>query len=231
MTAFNRRQKRCMTAIECILEDLHPKKDPKALSAALQHRFVSSSGILESSVYTLTAEDMPEADAQLLRLIPDLTRYTMREQFGDHPMLDNLSSAGEYLKTLYVGVPIEQFNVLYLDHSGRLIQCKNLQKGNVDETPFYIEHLLQDVIFSGADAIVLSHNHPGGTLKPSRADVQCTTHAITALTVVGVMLLDHIIIADDQAISLRGNGFVNRHLWDAQNPSSALLRNWVDVSL
>ena len=53
MTAFNRRQKRCMTAIECILEDLHPKKDPKALSAALQHRFVSPSGILESSVYTL----------------------------------------------------------------------------------------------------------------------------------------------------------------------------------
>ena len=231
MNSLNRRQKRCMAAIEGVIRNLCRKENPKTVSMGLLQRFLSPSGILESSVYNLTAEGLAEADAQLLKLIPDLTRYTMREQFGDHPKLDRLSLAGEYLKTLYVGVPIEQFNVLYMDDSGRLIECRNLQSGNVDETPFYLEHLLQDVIFTEADAVVLSHNHPGGTLRPSRADVQCTDHAIHALSSIGVMLLDHIIIADNQAISLRGNGFINHQHWNAQNPGSSLLRSWIDVSL
>lgn len=231
MKALNRRQKRCMTAIEGVMKHLHRKENPKEISAVLRRRFVSPSAALESSVYALIAEGLSESDAQFLSLIPNLTRYTMREQFGDHPRLDKLSCAGEYLKTLYIGVPIEQFNVLYLDDSGRLIECKNLQDGNAEETPFYLEHLLQDVISTGADAIVLSHNHPGGTLRPSNADVNCTAQAITALASIGVMLLDHVVIAGDQAISLRGNGFINRYIWDCQNPSSALLRNWVDVSL
>lgn len=231
MKALNRRQKRCMTAISGIMKRLCPKKDQAEISRMLQRRFQSPSGILESSVYALMAEGLEESEAQLLQLIPSLTRYTMCEEFGDHPVLDKLSCAGEYLKTRYVGIAIEQFNVLYLDDSGRLIECKTLQSGNVDETPFYIEHLLQDVIFTGASAIVLSHNHPGGTLRPSHADVQCTNRAIFALSAIGVMLLDHVIIADATAVSLRGNGFIPRQTWIAQNPSSALLRDWVDVSL
>ena len=231
MKPLNRRQKRCMTAIEGVIRQLCRKEDPKTVSHTLLQRFLSPGGILESSVYALTAEGLDEADAQLLKLIPELTRYTLREQFGEHPLLDKLSSAGAYLKTLYVGVPIEQFIVLYLDDSGKLIQCRKLQSGSVDETPFYLEHLLQDVIFTAADAVVLSHNHPGGTLRPSRADIQCTDHAIHALSAIGVMLLDHVIIADNQAVSLRGNGFISHQYWEAQNPSSALLRNWVDISL
>lgn len=220
-----------MTAIEGVIKYLCPNENPKTISHALQKRFLSPSGTLETSVYALMSEGMDEPGAQLLNLIPELTRYSMREQFGLHPKLDKLSCAGEYLKTLYVGVPIEQFNILHLDASGRLIQCRNLQSGSVDETPFYLDHLLQDVIFVGSEAIVLSHNHPGGTLRPSHADVQCTAHAIAALSSIGVMMLDHIIVADDLAVSLRGNGFINRHIWNAQDPSSALLRDWVDVSL
>lgn len=230
MTTSDRRQKRCIGAIESVIKQLRRKDDHRALTAALQHRFISPSGILESSIYTLTSEGLTETEAQLFKLIPDLTRYTMREQFGKHPVIDKLSIAGQYLRTLYVGIPIEQFNVLYLDDAGRLIECRMLQKGNVEETPFYLEHLLQDVIFTRARAIVLSHNHPGGTLRPSRADVHCTQNAIIALLPLNVMLLDHIIIADDQAVSLRDNGFVDVHIWNAQNPSSALLRDWIDMT-
>jgi len=231
MNPLNRRQKRCMSSIEGVIKHLCRKENPKHITQALLRRFLSPSGILESSVYALMSEGLSETDAQLLKLIPDLTRYTMREQFGEHPKLDKLSSAGEYLKTLYVGLSIEQFNILHLDGAGRLIQCRNLQKGNIDETPFYIEHLMQDVIFIGSEAIVLSHNHPGGTLRPSNADIQCTAHAIAALSSIGVLMLDHVVVANDLAVSLRGNGFIDRHIWEGQDPSSALLRDWVDVSL
>lgn len=229
MSRLNRRQKRCMSAMETVLKSLRKKKFEAGIMASMEERFSSPSTILESSFHTLLSEGFSESEAQLFSLIPGLTRYTLREQFGAHPRIDRLSIAGEYLKTLYVGVSIEQFNVLHLDASGRLIQCKMLQRGSVDETPFYLDHLLQDVIHSGASAIVLSHNHPGGTLRPSSADIQCTLSAIGALYPLDVLLLDHIIIADDRAVSLRDNASVPVHLWNGQDPDNALLRNWLDV--
>ena len=231
MKDFNRRQKRCVKAIETVLTQLRKKESPTETMDSLAMHFASPSAILESGAHTLMQEGLNEAEAQLFQLIPDLTRHSMRAKFGDYPKIDRLSVAREYLKTLYIGVPIEQFNVLYLDSGGRLIQCKMLQKGNVDETPFYLEHLLQDVIFSGASAIVLSHNHPGGTLRPSQADIRCTLNAIIALVSLNVLLLDHIIIADDQAVSLRDTAHIAVPIWNNQDPSSALLRNWLDVSL
>lgn len=222
----NRRQNRCMNAIEAILRQLRKKKYSGELIEGLESRFLSGSGVLESNVHMLSTEGLSESESQLLELIPDLSRLVMREQFGVFPRLDNVSAAGDYLKTRFIGVPIEQFYALCLDPSGRMIDCRLLQKGNVDETPFYLDTLLQSVILSKASAVVLSHNHPGGTKRPSKADVNCTVSAINALFSIGVPLLDHIIIADDTAISMRSDGYIDADLWDSQDPSSALLRNW-----
>jgi len=231
MTFSKRRKDRCLNSIRTILSHTHKKKSPEESMASLEHHFLSPSGILESSAYMLAKEGLSEAEAQLLSLIPDLTRYTLRENFGTRPKIDRLSVASEYLKTLYIGLPVEQFNVLCLDSNGRLIQCKMLQQGSVDETPFYLSHLLQDVVFTDARAIVLSHNHPGGTRRPSKADVQSTLSAISALYSMGVPVLDHIIIADGNPVSMRGYGVVNSKLWVNQDPTSALLRNWLDIEI
>lgn len=227
MSKLNRRQARCMNAIGNALKHLRKKESPDELLAVLEDRFLSAGGILESSTPLLVSAGLVEAEAQLFDLIPDLTRHVTRMKFGDRPVISHLGVAGEYLKTLYIGVPIEQFYALYLNASGRLIQCKLLQKGSVDEAPFYLDQVLQDVILTGADALVLSHNHPGGTARPSKADIRCTLNAISALYSLGVPLLDHIIIADGQAVSLRENAFVPVALWINQDPSSALLRNWL----
>lgn len=228
MNSANRRN-RCLAAIEGALKQLRKKNYSDDLLVRLENRFLSGSGILESSAYMLATEDLSETEAQLLDLIPDLSRLVMREQYGTFPRLNNLASAGDYLKTLYIGVPIEQFYALCLDDSGKLIRCALLQTGNVDETPFYLDTLLQAVIVSGAKAVVLSHNHPGGTTRPSKADISCTITAIHALYSIGLSLLDHIIIADDHAVSLRGGGYLNANLWLDQDPTSALMRRWLDV--
>ena len=225
------RQKRCLNAIENALKQLRKKDYSDELMDGLRSRFLSGSCILESSAYMLAAADLTEAEAQLLDLIPDLTRLTMRETFGSSPRLNRLSAAGEYLRSLYIGVPIEQFYALCLDDSGKLIRCELLQKGGVDEAPFYLDTLLQAVIVSGASAVVLSHNHPGGTPHPSRADISCTITAIGALYSIGISLLDHIIIADEQIVSFRRGGYTDTGIWIDQDPSSALLRRWLDEPL
>ncbi|MGN0801390.1 MAG: JAB domain-containing protein [Candidatus Faecivicinus sp.] len=229
MTASERRQKRCMSAIRDVLKFLRKKDSPDETLKQLKAHYLSPSSILESGYCSLSRESLSESEALLLSLIPDLTRHCLNMQYGEHPRLNKFSIAGEYLRTLYIGVTVEQFYLLCLDASGKLIECRLLQKGSVDETPFYLAHLLQGVATTEARAIVLSHNHPGGSLRPSQADVRCTIDALRALLPLGVPMLDHIIIADGQAVSLRDTGFISVSLWDDQDPSSALLQNWLDV--
>jgi DNA repair protein RadC len=224
----HQRQQRCLNAIECALKQLRKKDYSDDLMEGLQSRFLSGSCLLESSTYMLTTADLTESEAQLLDLIPDLARLMMREEFGNFPRLNCLAAAGDYLKTLYIGIPIEQFYALCLDESGKLIRCELLQKGSVDETPFYLDTLLQSVIVSGASSVVLSHNHPGGTPHPSNADISCTITAISALYSIGIQMLDHIIIADNQVISLRRGGYISSGVWIDQDPSCTLLRNWLN---
>lgn len=229
MSASDRRQRRCAHAIEDVLRFLRKKGDTRTTMVELNDHFLSPAGILESNPHELMKSSLTESEAQLLALIPGLTRYTLRSSFGPHPQLDRLSIASEYLKTLFVGLPVEQFYLLCLDDGGRLIQCPLLQSGTIDATSFYLGHLLQAVVVTGAKAIVLSHNHPGGTLRPSSADIACTIAAMKALLPLRIPVLDHIVIADNQAISMRYNGLINIHHWISQDPTNPLVVNWLDI--
>ena len=207
MSVSDKSRRRCLKAIGGILEFLEKDKyDPDQLRR-LEARFLSPSGIVEANVHELRKEGLAESNAQLLALIPSLTRYCLRMNYGEHPKLTTLPAAAQYLKSLYIGIPIEQFYLLCLDSSGRLIECLLLQKGTIDETPFYLGHLLQALVTAGADAIVLCHNHPGGTPRPSQADVRCTLDALRALHALGVVML-----------------------WDQQDSESRLLCHWLDGS-
>ena len=171
------RRKRCKQASESILGFIHKKGDSGEILAGLEQHFPGPAGVLDANAFELRREGLSESEAQLLSLIPDLTRYSRRHEYKPHPKLATLSSAAEFAQTLYIGVSIEQFYVLCLDSAGKLIECRFLQQGTVDETPFYISHLLQAAVTSGAQAIVLCHNHPAGTLRPSNADIQSTLDA------------------------------------------------------
>ena len=208
MSLQQRRAERCANAIEDVLCFLRRSEREEATMHRLMLRFASPAGILEASQHELCKEDLKTAEAQLLSLMPGLTRYIARSAFGEGPRLDNVVKAAAYLKALYIGLPIEQFYLLCLDASGRLIEVRRLQSGTIDETPFYLGSVLQCVVDSGAFAVVLSHNHPGGTLYPSDADLRCTNDAERALKLIGIRLVDHIIIADGQAVSFRQNGYL-----------------------
>lgn len=228
MSAESSRKNRCAAAVDSLLRFIH-RKDPDALMEQLKHRFPETPGILEAGAYDLRRTGLNDSEAQLLSLIPDLARYAVSREFGPHPMLPTLSAASEYLKTRFIGVQVEQFHLLCLDSNGRMIQCALLQEGTTDETPFYLAKLLETVITSNAHAIVLSHNHPGGTLRPSNADIHCTLGALQALSPLHIPLLDHVIVAAGQTVSFRQIGCLESSLWLQQNPRTPLLLNWVDA--
>ena len=170
-------------------------------------------------------ESAGESDG-LRALIPSLARYTASEAFGARPALTNLHAAAAYLKARYIGIQVERFSLLSLTSAGRLIEYTILQDGTLDETAFYLREVLRTVARTKADAAVLCHNHPGGTKRPSRADLDCTLNALRALKPLGVALLDHLILAGEDAVSLRADGWLDSALWDTQNGGGRLAKKW-----
>lgn len=227
MIERNRREERCLRAVSGVLNKVRHSRDASETANALFNRFLSTAGMLESGQELLAREGLSIKEAQLLALIPPLARYAMRTQYGAHPRLASLNAAAGYLQTVYIGVPIEQFFVLCLDAGGYLIRCLLLQKGTVDETPFYLPHLLKASIETRAAAVILAHNHPGGTRRPSLADVECTREALSALQALRIPMLDHLIVAGGEVVSLREGGWIEHSTWVRQDEKGALNRLWL----
>ena len=103
-----------------------------------------------------------------------------------------------------------------------------LQKGGVDYAPFYLAQLIAVALQESARFIVLAHNHPGGTKKPSKEDLKCTLKAISAFAPLRVPLLDHVIIAGDEVVSIRQAGLLPAMLWTAASPGSRIVDQWLD---
>ena len=227
MSASRDRIRRVYAATQELLDALHPNTGSEWIWR-FRRRFIAPASVFESNPHVLENMDMHKADALLLSLVPAIARYTRLEAFGRAPRLNTLVKASEYLKALFLGRSFEHFYMLALDRLGRLISWVFLQRGTTDSAPFYVRHVLGEVVRTNAHAIVISHNHPNNTLLPSRDDVGCTLSLIIALQPLGVPLLDHVVIADQQAVSIRDLGYVKKNVWLAQAPDDPLLAGWLE---
>jgi DNA repair protein RadC len=198
-----------------------------AQAEALLKQYGSLAPILESNAEDLAAiPGVSATAAQLIGMMPQLTRYLEANRLGDHPCIATFSAAKAYLTPQFIGRYYEHCYELCLGGDGRLIECALVQQGTVDETPFYIRLLLERAIRTGAHAVVLSHNHPSGTENISPADAMSTKSAIRAFEHIGVLVLDHVIICDKRAVSIRFADEEIGALIERQAPTHPLIRDW-----
>lgn len=222
------RNDRAFCAVEALLERLHPREDVHALVQSLREQFVSADALFHAGAHMLERAGLKPSDALLLSRLPELSRCMQRAQFDRKPRLDRLELAAQYLAANFYGLQVERFYMLCLDARGRLKERVLLQEGTSDSALFSLKAMLAELVRVNPCAVILSHNHPGRTMRPSQADIDCTLEALRALTVVGVPLLDHVIIAGERAVSLRANGFIPAGQWLAQHPQHRLLRQWLE---
>ena len=218
-------------AIERTQAFMHKRVPPDDAMALIRSRFPSPRHFLESNRTTLTQAGLPRLDAFYYAMLPSLARTAMCQTNGVRPRLNRASLMAEYLKALYIGRHDECFYLVLLDNNGRLIRSALLQKGTTDSAPFYLRPVLAAAIQENAKHIVLAHNHPRGTLRPSKEDLACTLRVLNAVTPLRVPMLDHIIIARNRAVSIRETGLIPDILWTAAAPKSKLVREWLDVEL
>lgn len=102
----------------------------------------------------------------------------------------------------------EVFCVLFLDAQHRIIALKQMFRGTVSQTSVYPREVVKEALSVNAAAVILAHNHPSGSIEPSRADEFLTQTLKTALALVDVRVLDHLVVAGADVCSFAERGLV-----------------------
>jgi len=189
--------------LEVMLYYCYPRRDTNEIA----HRLIQEYGSLHNLFEADTQDIMrrcgtTENVAVLISIIPKVANLYFRSKWGNEAIImDNVKTAAQYALSLFVGRTNEAFYIFCLNTGRKLNHVSLIAEGTLDETPVYPREIVSEAIKHQATAIILAHNHPGGTCKPSRKDVEATRKMIEGLRFLGIKVLDHIIVAGDKYYS------------------------------
>ena len=131
------------------------------------------------------------------------TKYDLRlikEKAGRYELERLISSstqAGKICREVFEleARPYEMVVMLALNTRNNVIGCFEIARGTVNESPVYVREIATRALLSNAVSVILARNHPGGSLRPSDADLNFTMRTKDALKLLGIKLLDHIIVS------------------------------------
>ena len=196
-------------ALELLLYYALPRKDTNPIAHALMERYGSLAAVLNAPVEDLkVVEGIGESAAILLKLVPQITKKARIAEAEKETVLTTVSRVGAYLLERYEGETHEVIYQLCLDRKGRLLACKRLHEGSVSGAELDVRRIVENAILTKASGVILAHNHPSGIALPSAEDIAATTRAKEALKTIAVELVDHIIVADGDFVSMERSGYL-----------------------
>jgi DNA repair protein RadC len=196
--------------LELLLCYAIPRRDVNQLAHELLNRFGSLSGVLDAEVSALRqVPGVGENAATLLALVPALCRrYQIdRSKTSKRLRLDETAKAGAFFLPYFYGAREEKVYAAYLDEHLRFISCAEAFQGGLSHAQLSIRKLVEAAISQRAACIILAHNHPGGVAMPSVEDREATMRIYHALEAVQIRLVDHIIVAEDEFLSMEECGY------------------------
>lgn len=143
-----------------------------------------------------------------LSVARELLMRDLREQMCRGPVMNCPNTLRDWLRLYCAKLDHEVFLVLYLGAQNHLIEAVELFRGTLTQTSVYPREVVKGALEHNAAAVVLAHNHPSGHAQPSRADEHLTQTLKAALTLVDVRVLDHFIVAGDEALSFAERGLL-----------------------
>jgi DNA repair protein RadC len=196
-------------ALELLLFYALPRVDTNPVAHRLMARFGSLAGVLEADPQDLQqVEGVGPRAAAFVSMFPDLLRAYEKSRLGARPVIRSIRDACDCARALLFGKPYEQFYMVWLNTQGRVIQCERLSEGNTHESPVYVNKVAAAALRHRAVKCFIAHNHPGGSARPSRADIETTQAVLRALSVLGIDLIDHIIVSDEATFSFQADSLM-----------------------
>ncbi|WP_452228643.1 MULTISPECIES: RadC family protein [unclassified Lacinutrix] len=149
----------------------------------------------------MTFKGIGEAKAISITAALELGRRRRGGEALEKKKITSSVSVFEFMQPIIGELPHEEFWILYLNNSNKVIQKNQLSKGGITGTLVDVRLALKTALEVGATGIILAHNHPSGTLKPSEADKQLTKKLKIAAESLDIKVLDHLIITENAYFS------------------------------
>ncbi len=161
-----------------------------------------------------TADDLkrvkglgPAKRSELVAVL-ELARRAMAQQMTEKTVFATPDTVKHYLQLHLSARNHEVFAVLFLDIQNRLLALEEMFRGTLTQTSVYPREVVLRALHHQAAAVVLAHNHPSGSVQPSRADEALTQTLKAALALVDVRVLDHVIVGAGETLSMAERGLM-----------------------
>lgn len=189
--------------LEMLLFYSIPRRNTNKIAHDLIDRFGSLTGVFEASEEQLTAVDgITQSSATLIKMIIPLYNEYKKET-NSAKRLDDPHDCGKFLVEYYSGMMKERITVICIDASCRILGFEEVCDGDASGVMVNFRRIVEIVMkYPLASAVIIAHNHPGGIALPSREDITATGELRKTLEPMGISLVDHIIIAGDDYISM-----------------------------
>ncbi len=146
--------------------------------------------------------------SEIIRALPELAKRYYEASLPTGEAIRSPSDTEAYLHARIRHLGHEMFCCLYLDNRHRVLRFDEMFRGTIDGTSVYPREVVKEALTINAAAVILAHNHPSGVAEPSQADERITRRLKSALELVDIRLLDHLIIGDGETTSMASRGLV-----------------------
>lgn len=200
--------------LEEILYVTIPRGDTNGIAHDLLDAFGTLRGVLNAEVSELEKiKGIGHRTAVFISQLNSIAGLIVRSHADNSIKLNKTENMGKYISSFYIGKEIETSYMFNLDCNYRVKSVVKISEGVSDETYIIPQTVAKNAVRYGANKVVISHNHPGGTMEPSAEDIEVTKRVEFALNSVGIELYDSVVVADSECFSLRENGFFYKLNW------------------
>jgi len=171
-------------------------------------QFGSLSGLLAAGPSLSRIKGLGAAKSAQFMAAMELARRSMDERLREGASLTSPSAVRDYLRLALASRAHEVFVCIWLDAQHRVIAIEEPFRGTLTQTSVYPREVVKAALAANAAAVIFAHNHPSGVAQPSQADELLTRNLKEALSLVDVKVLDHFIVAGNQALSFAERGLL-----------------------
>ena len=199
-----------VNVLEMVLYYAVPQKDTNPMAHHLLNEFGSLAAVFDASVEDLeTRGKLTQNAATLLKLIPAVARRQQISKASFETILNTTQRCGDYLVPFFFNETEEVVYLLGLDAKCKALGCVKLFSGTVNYANLSVRRVVETALNMKATSVVLAHNHTSGIAVPSQEDIQTTKAVGHALDLLGILLVDHIVVADGDYVSMAESGLLD----------------------
>ena len=195
-------------ALELLLFYSRMQGDVNPTAHALLDAFGSLAGVLDADPQELmSVPGVGENTAVLLKLIPALAAKYLASRTSAETIIRNRGDLRDLFAPYFFGARNELSFLACFDSKLKLLGVRKISEGGPNETNIGPRQIATAALSYNASAVVLAHNHPSGLASPSDDDISTTRYLFQVLRGLGIVLYDHVILADDDMVSMRDSGY------------------------